>query len=158
MNIITIKVIENPNTNYKFLVDKTSSVSDLKEKLPLSYKNKIYFINKKTSLSIDEKLSFVENNLQDNDELLIILRLSGSYELTIELVNNQNIQYVNITVDGSDTIEEVKTKILNIITDTNFSLQNKILTLSYDDVILNNDEMLRNYRINETSIINCSFY
>jgi hypothetical protein len=119
MNIITIKVIENPNTNYKFLVDKTSSVSDLKEKLPLSYKNKIYFINKKTSLSIDEKLSFVENNLQDNDELLIILRLSGSYELTIELVNNQNIQYVNITVD---------------------------------------DEMLRNYRINETSIINCSFY
>jgi hypothetical protein len=36
-------------------------------------------------------------------------------------------------------------------------LQNKILTLSYDNVILKNDEMLRNYRINETSIINCSY-
>jgi hypothetical protein len=157
MNIISIKVIENHNTNHKFLVDKTSSVSKLKEKLPLSYKNKIYFIDKRTSRSIDEKLSFIENNLHDNDELLIILRLSGSYELKIRLINNNNIQYTNITVDGSDTIEEVKTKILNINIDTNFNLQNKILTLSYDNVILKNDEMLRNYRINETSIINCSY-
>jgi hypothetical protein len=153
MNIITIKVIVNPNTNHKFLVDKTSLVSKLKEKLPLSYKNKIYFINKRTSRSIDEKLSFVENDLNDNDELLIILRLSGSYKLTIGLVHNQIIQYINITVDGSDTIEEVKTKLLN----NYFNLQNKILTLSYDNIILENDEMLRNYKINESSIINCSY-
>ena len=152
-DIITIQIILNPSTNYKFIVDKTSSVSELKEKLPLSYKKKISFINNRTKRSIDENLSFVENNLQDNDELLIILRLSGSYELIIGLVNNQDIQYVNITVDGSDTIEEVKTKLLN----NNFNLKNKILTLSYDDVILENEEMLRNYKINETSIINCSY-
>ena len=152
-DIITIQIILNPTTNYKFIVDKTKPVSELKEKLPLSYKKKISFINNRTKRSIDENLSFIENNLQDNDELLIILRLSGSYELTIGLVNNQDIQYVNITVDGSDTIEEVKTKLLN----NNFNLQNKILTLSYDNIILVNDEMLRNYRINETSIINC-FY
>ena len=157
MNIIKINVIENSNNIYKFLVDKTSLVSQLKEKLSLTYKKKIYFINNRTKRSINENLSFVENNLQDNDELLIILRLSGSYELTIGLIYNQDIQYVNITVDGSDTIEEVKTKLLNNNTVNNFNLQNKILTLSYDDVILNNDEMLRNYRINETSIINCSF-
>jgi hypothetical protein len=157
MNIITIKVIENPSTNYKFLVDKTSYVSKLKEKLPLSYKKKIYFINKKNSRSIDENLSFDENDLHDNDELLIILRLSGSYELKIKLIHNQNIQYINITVDGSDTIEEVKNKIINFSVDTNYILQNKILTLSYDDVFLKNDEMLRNYRINESNIINCLY-
>ena len=152
-DFITIQIILNPSTNYKFSIDKTKPVSELKEKLPLSYKKKISFINNRTKRSIDENLSFVENNLQDNDELLIILRLSGSYELTIGLVNNQNIQYVNITVDGSDTIEEVKTKLLN----NNFNLQNKILTLSYDNIILENDEMLRNYIINESSIINCSY-
>jgi hypothetical protein len=152
-DFITIQIILNPTTNYKFIVDKTKPVSELKEKLPLSYKKKISFINNRTKRSIDENLSFIENNLQDNDELLIILRLSGSYELTIGLVNNQDIQYVNITVDGSDTIEEVKTKLLN----NNFNLQNKILTLSYDNIILVNDEMLRNYRINETSIVNCSY-
>ena len=152
-DIITIKIIVNPSTNYKFIVDKTKQVIELKEKLPLSYKKKISFINNKTKRSIDENLSFIENDLHDNDELLIILRLSGSYELTIGLVNNQNIQYVNITVDGSDTIEEVKTKLLN----NNFNLQNKILILSYDDVILVNDEMLRNYKINESSIIKCSY-
>ena len=152
-DFITIQIILNPSTNYKFSIDKTKPVSELKEKLPLSYKKKISFINNRTKRSIDENLSFVENNLQDNDELLIILRLSGSYELTIGLVINQDIQYVNITVDGSDTIEEVKTKLLN----NYFNLQNKILTLSYDNVILENDEMLRNYKINETSIINCSY-
>lgn len=152
-DIITIQIILNPTTNYKFIVDKTKPVSELKEKLPLSYKKKISLINNRTKRSIDENLSFIENNLQDNDELLIILRLSGSYELTIGLVNNQDIQYVNITVDGSDTIEEVKTKLLN----NNFNLQNKILTLSYDNIILVNDEILRNYRINETSIVNCSY-
>jgi hypothetical protein len=152
-DFITIQIILNPSTNYKFSIDKTKPVSELKEKLSLSYKKKISFINNRTKRSIDENLSFVENNLHDNDELLIILRLSGSYELTIGLVNNQDIQYVNITVDGSDTIEEVKTKLLN----NNFNLQNKILTLSYDNIILDNDEMLRNYKINETSIINCSY-
>ena len=152
-DFITIQIILNPSTNYKFSIDKTKPVSELKEKLPLSYKKKISFINNRTKRSIDENLSFVENNLLDNDELLIILRLSGSYELTIGLIYNQDIQYVNITVDGSDTIEEIKTKLLN----NNFNLQNKILTLSYDNVILENDEMLRNYKINESSIINC-FY
>ena len=156
-DFITIQIILNPSTNYKFSIDKTKPVSELKEKLPLNYKKKISFINNRTKRSIDENLSFVENNLQDNDELLIILRLSGSYELIIGLVNNQDIQYVNITVDGSDTIEEVKTKLLNSNTVNYFNLQNKILTLSYDNVILENDEMLRNYKINETSIINC-FY
>lgn len=152
-DLITIKIILNPSTKYNFIIDKTKSVNELKEKLPLNYKKKISFINNRTKRSIDENLSFVENNLQDNDELLIILRLSGSYELTIGLVNNQDIQYVNITVDGSDTIQEVKTKLLN----NNFNLQNKFLTLSYDNIILENNEMLRNYKINESSIIKCSY-
>lgn len=153
MNIIQITVKENPSTSYKFLVDKTNPVSKLKENLSLSYKKKISFINNRTKRSIDESLSFIENNLHDNDELLIILRLSGSYELTIGLIYNQNIQYVNITVDGSDMIEEVKTKLLN----NNFNLQNKILTLSYDDEDLENDKMLRNYKINDTTVINCHY-
>lgn len=153
MNIIQITVKENPSTSYKFLVDKTNPVSKLKENLSLSYKKKISFINNRTKRSIDESLSFIENNLHDNDELLIILRLSGSYELKVRLVHNQNIQYVNITVDGSDMIEEVKTKLLN----NNFNLQNKILTLSYDDEDLENDKMLRNYKINDTTIINCHY-
>lgn len=153
MNIIQITVKENPSTSYKFLVDKTNPVSKLKENLSLSYKKKISFINNRTKRSIDESLSFIENNLHDNDELLIILRLSGSYELKVRLVHNQNIQYVNITVDGSDMIEEVKTKLLN----NNFNLQNKILTLSYDDEDLENDKMLRNYKINDTTVINCHY-
>jgi hypothetical protein len=157
MNIIQVTVKENPSTSYKFLVDKTSPVSKLKENLSLSYKKKISFINNRTKKSIDERLSFIDNDLQDNDELLIILRLSGSYELKVRLVNNQNIHYVNITVDGSDTIEEVKTKLLNTNINNNFNLQNKILTLSYDDDILENDKMLRNYKINDTTIINCYY-
>jgi hypothetical protein len=157
MNIIQITVIENPSTSYKFLVDKTNPVSKLKENLSLSYKKKISFINNRTKRSIDENLSFVENELHDNDELLIILRLSGSYKLKVRLVHNQNIQYVNITVDGSDMIEEVKTKLLNTNINNNFNLQNKILTLSYDDEDLENDKMLRNYKINDTTIINCHY-
>ena len=157
MNIIQITVKENPSTSYKFLVDKTSPVSKLKENLSLSYKKKISFINNRTKKSIDEKLSFIENDLQDNDELLIILRLSGSYELKVRIVHHQNVQYVNITVDGSDTIEEVKTKLLNININNNFNLQNKILRLSYDDDILDDNELLRNYKINDTTIINCYY-
>ena len=42
-DIITIQIILNPTTNYKFIVDKTKPVSELKEKLPLSYKKKISF-------------------------------------------------------------------------------------------------------------------
>jgi hypothetical protein len=155
MNIITINVYENSSNIYKYLVDKTSLVSKFKEKLCFSYKKKIYFVNKKNYKSIDENLSFDENDLHDNDDILIILRLSGSYELVIRLIDVNNIKYLNITVDGSDTIEEVKTKILKICTDNNYNFENKILSLSYNDALLNNDEMLRNYKIIENSILNC---
>ncbi len=155
MNIITINVYENSSNIHKYLVDKTSLVSKFKEKLSFSYKKKIYFVNKKNYKSIDENLSFDENDLHDNDNILIILRLSGSYELGIRLIDGENIKYLNITVDGSDTIEEVKTKILKICTDNNYNFENKILALSYNDALLNNDEMLRNYKIVENSIVNC---
>jgi len=155
MNIITINVYENSSNIHKYLVDKTSLVSKFKEKLSFSYKKKIYFVNKKNYKSIDENLSFDENDLHDNDDILIILRLSGSYELVIRLIDENNIKYIKITVDGSDTIDEVKTKILKICTDNNYNFENKILTLSYNDTTLNNDEMLRNYKIVENSIINC---
>jgi hypothetical protein len=140
-------------------VDPNVVVRSFKNNLQAKYPyiKKTSFFNKKTSKYIDDDKSFIENGLKELDELLIILRLSGSYELQVNIFNNiLNIgRFISITVDSSDTIKEVTQKIIDNVGINIF--ENRIMTLSYDNIILDEEEMLRNYSINENSVINCFF-
>lgn len=125
----------------------------IKDKIP--YIKKTSFFNKKTNKYIDDEKSFLENDINNLDELLLILRLSGSYQLQVNVFNNRTNEgkFIIITVDGSDTIEEVKQKIIDNLGD---ECTNKKISLYHNDIHLYDDEMLRNYKINETSVIRCS--
>jgi len=125
----------------------------IKDKIP--YIKKTSFFNKKTNKYIDDEKSFLENDINNLDELLLILRLSGSYQLQVNVYNNRTNKgkFIIITVDGSDTIEEVKQKIIDNLED---EYKNKNISLYHNDIHLYDEEMLRNYKINETSVITCS--
>ena len=60
---------------------------------------------------------------------------------------------IYLTVDGSDTIQEVKQKIIDNLENED---KYKKISLYYNDVYLNEEEMLRNYSINEFSVILCA--
>jgi hypothetical protein len=140
-----------------FEVDPKLKVNEFKKTIQdkIPYIKKTSFLNKKTNKYIDDEKSFLENNINNLDELLLILRLSGSYQLQVNVYNNISNQgkYIIITVDGSDTIDEVKQKIIDILGD---EYTNKKISLYHNDIHLYDEEMLRNYRINETSVIRCS--
>jgi hypothetical protein len=125
----------------------------IKDKFP--YIKKTSFFNKKTNKYIDDEKTFLENDINNLDELLLILRLSGSYQLQVNVYNNRTNKgkFIIITVDGSDTIEEVKQKIIDNLKN---EYKNRNISLYYNDIYLVEDEMLRNYSINESSVILCA--
>lgn len=146
-----------PSNINTFEVDPKLKVNEFKKTIQdkIPYIKKTSFLNKKTNKYIDDEKSFLENDINNLDELLVILRLSGSYQLQVNVYNNISNQgkYIIITVDGSDTIDEVKQKIIDILGD---EYTNKKISLYHNDIHLYDEEMLRNYRINETSVIRCS--
>jgi hypothetical protein len=81
--------------------------------------------------------------------------LSGSYKITVNIFNEikKAGKLIDLTVDGSDTIEEVKHKIIDNLKDED---KNKNISLYYNDIFLDGEEMLRNYSINESSVILCA--
>jgi len=147
----------NPTNIYTYEVDPNLKIDEFKkmttDKIP--YIKKTSFFNKKTNKFIDDEKSFIDNEIENLDELLLILRLSGSYKITVniysEIIKAGKIIY--LTVDGSDTIQEVKNKIIDYLNDDD---KNKNISLYYNDIYLENDEMLRNYSINESSDILCA--
>lgn len=140
-----------------FEVDPKLKVNEFKKTIQdkIPYIKKTSFLNKKTNKYIDDEKSFLENDINNLDELLVILRLSGSYQLNVNVYNSISNQgkFIIITVDGSDTIDEVKQKIIDILGDEYI---NKKISLYHNDIHLYDEEMLRNYSINETSVIRCS--
>ena len=146
-----------PSNINTFEVDPKLKVEEFKKTIrdKFPYIKKTSFFNKKTNKYIDDEKSFSENNINNLDELLIILRLSGSYQLQVNVFNNRTNKdkFIIITVDGSDTIDEVKQKIIDNLGD---EYKNRNISLHYNDIHLYDDELLRNYKINETSIIRCS--
>ena len=140
-----------------FEVDPKLKVNEFKKTIQdkIPYIKKTSFLNKKTNKYIDDEKSFLENDINNLDELLVILRLSGSYQLNVNVYNSISNQgkFIIITVDGSDTIDEVKQKIIDILGD---EYTNKKISLYHNDIHLYDEEMLRNYSINETSVIRCS--
>jgi len=147
----------NPTNINTYEVDPQLKVDEfkktIKDKIP--YIKKTSFFNKKTNKYIDDEKSFLENDINNLDELLLILRLSGSYKITVNVFNEikKAGKLIDITVDGSDTIQEVKHKIIENLNDED---KNRIMSLYYNDIFLKNEEMLRNYSINENSVILCS--
>ena len=125
----------------------------IKDKIP--YIKKTSFFNKKTNKFIDDEKSFIDNEINNLDELLLILRLSGSYKITVNVFNEikKAGKLIDLTVDGSDTIEEVKQKIIDNLEDED---KNRKISLYYNDIFLDEEEMLRNYSINESSVILCA--
>jgi hypothetical protein len=125
----------------------------IKDKIP--YIKKTSFFNKKTNKFIDDEKSFLDNEINNLDELLLILRLSGSYKITVNIFNEIKKvgKLINLTVDGSDTIEEVKQKIIDNLEDVD---KNRNISLYYNDIFLDEEEMLRYYSINESSVILCA--
>jgi len=125
----------------------------IKDKIP--YIKKTSFFNKKTNKYIDDEKSFIDNEIENLDELLLILRLSGSYKITVniysEIIKAGKIIY--LTVDGSDTIQEVKNKIIDNLED---EYKDKNISLYFNDIFLEEEEMLRNYNITESSVILCA--
>ena len=121
----------------------------------ISYIKKTSFFNKKTNKFIDDEKSFIDNEIENLDELLLILRLSGSYKITVniysEIIKAGKIIY--LTVDGSDTIQEVKNKIIDNLED---EYKDKNISLYFNDIFLEEEEMLRNYNITESSVILCA--
>jgi hypothetical protein len=147
----------NPTNINTYDVDPKLKVDDfkktIKDKIP--YIKKTSFFNKKTNKFIDDDKSFIDNEINNLDELLLILRLSGSYKITVNIFNEVKKagKLIDITVDGSDTILEVKNKIIDNLEDDD---KYKNISLYYNDILLNNEEMLRSYSINESSVILCA--
>lgn len=147
----------NPTNINTYDVDPKLKVDDfkkiIKDKIP--YIKKTSFFNKKTNKFIDDDKSFIDNEINNLDELLLILRLSGSYKITVNVFNEikKAGKLIDITVDGSDTIQEVKNKIIDNLEDED---KYKNISLYYNDILLKNEEMLRNYSINESSVILCA--
>jgi len=147
----------NPTNIYTYDVDPKLKIDEFKKTITdkIPYIKKTSFFNKKTNKFIDDEKSFIDNEIENLDELLLILRLSGSYKITVniysEIIKAGKIIY--LTVDGSDTIQEVKNKIIDYLNDDD---KNKNMSLYYNDIYLENDEMLRNYSINESSVILCA--
>jgi hypothetical protein len=125
----------------------------IKDKIP--YIKKTSFFNKKTNKYIDDEKSFIDNEIENLDELLLILRLSGSYKITVNIFNEikKAGKLIDITVDGSDTIQEVKNKIIDNLED---EYKDKNISLYFNDIFLEEEEMLRNYNITESSVILCA--
>ena len=157
--IRTMKVCirANPTNINTYEIDPNLKVDEfkkiIKDKIP--YIKKTSFYNKKTNKFIDDEKSFIDNEIENLDELLLILRLSGSYKITVNVFDEirKAGKLIDITVDGSDTIQEVKQKIIdNLENDDKY----KNISLYFNDIFLKDDEMLRNYSINEFSVILCA--
>ena len=150
-------IYANPTNINTYEVDPKLKVDEfkkmIKDKIP--YIKKTSFFNKKTNKYIDDEKSFLENDINNLDELLLILRLSGSYKITVNIFNEikKAGKLIDLTVDGSDTIEEVKHKIIDNLEDED---KNRNISLYYNDIFLDGEEMLRNYSINESSVILCA--
>lgn len=125
----------------------------IKGKIP--YIKKTSFYNKKTNKFIDDEKSFIDNEIENLDELLLILRLSGSFKIKVNIYSEikKAGKIIDLTVDGSDTIQEVKNKIFDYLNDED---KDKNISLYFNDILLYEEEMLRNYGINETSVILCA--
>ena len=138
-------------------VDPKLKVDDfkktIKDKIP--YIKKTSFFNQKTNKYIDDEKSFIDNEIENLDELLLILRLSGSYKIKVNIYCEikKAGKIINLTVDGSDTIQEVKNKIIDNLNEED---KDKNISLYFNDILLDEDEMLRNYGINEFSVILCA--
>ena len=145
----------NPTNIYTYEIDPELKIDEFKKtiKNKIPYIKKTSFFNKKTNKFIDDTKSFIDNEINNLDELLLILRLSGSYKITVNVFNEtkKTGKLIDITVDGSDTIQEVKQKIIDNLDD-----KNKNISLYFNDILLQNEEMLRNYSINESSVILCA--
>jgi hypothetical protein len=147
----------NPTNINTYEVDPKLKVDEfkktIKDKIP--YIKKTSFFNKKTNKYIDDEKSFIDNEIENLDELLLILRLSGSYKITVNVFNETKKagKLIDITVDGSDTIQEVKQKIIDNLDDKD---KNKNISLYHNDILLKIEEMLRNYGVNESSVILCA--
>ena len=148
---------ENPSYINTYEVDPKLNVDEFKKTIvdKIPYIKKTSFFNKKTNKFIDDKKSFIDNEINNLDELLLILRLSGSYKITVNVYDEikKAGKLIYLTVDGSDTIQEVKQKIIDNLENED---KYKKISLYYNDVYLNEEEMLRNYSINEFSVILCA--
>ena len=147
----------NPTDINTYEVDPKLNVDEFKKTIvdKIPYIKKTSFFNKKTNKFIDDKKSFIDNEINNLDELLLILRLSGSFKITVNVFDEikKAGKLIDITVDGSDTIQEVKQKIIDNLEDDD---KYKNISLYYNDIYLKEDEMLRNYSINESSVILCA--
>jgi len=147
----------NPTNINTYDVDPKLKVDEFKKMITdkIPYIKKTSFFNKKTNKYIDDEKSFIDNEIENLDELLLILRLSGSYKIRVNIYSEikKAGKIIDLTVDGSDTIQEVKQKIFNYLNDED---KNKNISLYFNDIYLENDEMLRNYSINEFSVILCA--
>ena len=147
----------NPTNINTYDVDPKLKINEFKKTITdkIPYIKKTSFFNKKTNKYIDDEKSFIDNEIENLDELLLILRLSGSYKTTVNIYSEikKAGKIIDLTVDGSDTIQEVKNKIVDNLNDDD---KNKNMSLYYNDIYLENDEMLRNYSIKEYSIILCA--
>ena len=147
----------NPTNIYTYEVDPKLKIDEfkktIKDKIP--YIKKTSFFNRKINKFIDDEKSFIDNQIENLDELLLILRLSGSYKIKVNIYSEikKAGKIIELTVDGSDTIQEVKNKIIDYLNDDD---KDKNMSLYYNDIYLENDEMLRNYSINEFSVILCA--
>jgi hypothetical protein len=147
----------NPTNIYTYEVDPKLKIDEFKKTITdkIPYIKKTSFFNKKINKFIDDEKSFIDNEIENLDELLLILRLSGSYKITVNVFNETKKagKLIDITVDGSDTIKEVKQKIIDNLHDKD---KNRNISLYHNDILLKNEEMLRNYSINESSVILCA--
>ena len=147
----------NPTDINTYEVDPKLNVDEFKKTITdkIPYIKKTLFFNKKTNKFIDDTKSFIDNEINNLDELLLILRLSGSFKITVNVFDEikKAGKLIDITVDGSDTIQEVKQKIIDNLEDDD---KYKNISLYYNDIYLKEDEMLRNYSINESSVILCA--
>ena len=147
----------NPTNIYTYEVDPNLKIDEFKKTITdkIPYIKKTSFFNRKINKFIDDEKSFIDNQIENLDELLLILRLSGSYKIKVNIYseNKKAGKIIELTVDGSDTIQEVKNKIIDYLNDDD---KDKNMSLYYNDIYLENDEMLRNYRINESSVILCA--
>jgi len=147
----------NPTNIYTYEVDPNLKIDEFKKTITdkIPYIKKTSFFNKKINKFIDDEKSFIDNEINNLDELLLILRLSGSYKITVNIFNEikKAGRLIDLTVDGSDTIQEVKHKIIDYFNDDD---KNKNMSLYHNNIYLDEDEMLRNYSINEYSVILCA--
>ncbi len=147
----------NPTNIYTYEVDPKLKIDEFKKTITdkIPYIKKTSFYNKKINKFIDDEKTFIDNEIENLDELLLILRLSGSYKIKVNIYSEikKAGKIIDLTVDGSDTILEVKNKIIDNLNDED---KYKNISLYFNDIFLKDDEMLRNYSINEFSVILCA--